>query len=95
MLNLAHRLITTGQINQVTAQRETRHNAASVLQQYVPQNEIIGKSPTFVTRSLWNSLPVDIRNIKEHEQFKNVIRNMVNNEYVRDKMAILGLFNVL
>ena len=72
MLNLAHRLITTGQIHQVIAQRETRHNIAPVLQQYVPQNEIIAKSPTFVTRSFWNSLPVNYRNIESHEQFKSI-----------------------
>ena len=96
MLNLAHRLIITGQIKQVEAQRETRHNAAPVLHQPVPLNNIISKSPTFVMNSYWNNLPVDTRNINGHDQFKNTIRNMVNSEYVRDEMARLttGLFNV-
>ena len=77
-------------------ERETRHNAAPVLQQFVPQNETIAKSPTFVTRNLWNNLPVNARNIKEHEHFKKVIRNLVNNEYVKDERDRLtaGLFNV-
>ena len=97
MLNLAHCLINTGQITQVDAQRNTRHNAAPVLLQPVPQNNTIMKSPIFVMRNYWNNLPVVTRNIKDHEQFKNIIRNMVNIEYVNDEKARLtaGLFNVL
>ena len=48
MLNLIHRLLNTGQIEQVEVQRATRQNSAPVLQQYVPQNDTIAKSPIFV-----------------------------------------------
>ena len=72
-------------------------NQAPVLLQPVPQNNTIMKSPIFVMRNYWNNLPVVTRNIKDHEQFKNTIRNMVNIEYVNDEKARLtaGLFNVL
>ena len=97
MLNLAHRLINTGQITQADAQRNTRHNAAPVIPQPVPLNNTIMKSPIFVMRNYWNNLPVVTRNIKDHEQCKNTIRNMVNIEHVNDEKARLtaGLFNVL
>ena len=66
MLNSIHRLITTGQIDQVEAQRVTRHNMAPVLQQYVAQNDIIAKSPTSVARTYWNNLQEDVRNIDDY-----------------------------
>ena len=89
MLNLLHRLLKTGQIDQVEAQRVTRQNAAPVLHQYVPQNDTIAKSPIFVARDYWNNLPVDTRNIVGHECFKNVIRNMVKDEYIREERTRL------
>ena len=97
MLNLVHRLLITSQIATVEAQRQTRHNAAPVLYQYVPQNDIIAKSPVFTARHFWNNLPVNTRNIEDHEQFKNCIRTMVKNEYIRDEKARLsaGIFNAL
>ena len=48
MFNLSHRLITTGQIIQVDAQRKTRHYAAPVLHEPVPENNTIMKSPTLI-----------------------------------------------
>ena len=89
MLNLIHCLLSTNQINQVVVHRVTRQNVAPVLQQYVPQNDIIGKLPVLAARNYWNNLPADIRNINGHEQFKNIIRTMVKNEYVREEMAKL------
>ena len=77
MLNLLHRVLKTGQ------------NAAPVLHQYVPQNDTKAKSPTFVARDYWNNLPVDTRNIVGHECFKNVIRNMVKDEYIREERTRL------
>ena len=79
------------------AQRETHHNVAPVLQQYVPQNDIVAKSPIFVARIFWNNIPVSTRNIDDHGKFKNVIRTMVKNEYMAEEKARLsaGLFKVL
>ena len=97
MLNLVHRLLTTGQIEKNEAQRITRHNMAPVLPQYVPKNDIVAKSPVFIARSCWNNLPVNTRNIEDHDQFKTVTRNMIQNEYTKDENTRLtaGLFNVL
>ena len=67
MLNLIHRLLSTNQINQVVVHRVTHQNVAPVIQQYVPQNDIIGKSPVFAARNNWNNLPADIWNINGHE----------------------------
>ena len=97
MLNLVHRLLTTDQIEKNEAQRITRHNMAPVLPQYVPKNDIVAKSPVFIARSCWNNLPVNTRNIEDHDQFKTVTRNMIQNEYTKDENTRLtaGLFNVL
>ena len=62
---------------------------AAVLQQYVPLNDTVAKSPVFVARNHWNNLPVDTRNIMDHAQFKGVIHTMVKNEYVRNDNARL------
>ena len=62
---------------------------APVLQQYVPFNDTVAKSPVFVARNHWINLPVDTRNIMDHAQFKGVIRTMVKNEYVRNENARL------
>ena len=95
MLNLIHRLLNSGQIEQVEAQRVTRHNTAPVLQQYVTRNETILRSPTFVARDCWNNLPADVRNIDNHGHFKNIIRGMIKKDYINDEQARLaaGLFN--
>ena len=97
MLNLIHRLLNTGQIDQVEAQRVTRQNIAPVLQQYVPQNDTILKSSIVVARDYWNNLPANIRNIEGHEHFKNVIRDIVKQEHISDETARLaaGLFNAM
>ena len=96
MLNLIHRLLHAGQIDQIEAQRVTRHNIAPVLQKYVPQNNTIMKSPTFVARDYWNNLPVDVRNIDDHDHFKNIIRSMIKKEHINDERIRLtaGLFNI-
>ena len=96
MLNLVHRLLITGQIDKVEVQRVTRHNMAPLLHQYVPINDIIAKSPVFIARNYWNNLSVGHRNVDDHEQFKNVIRAMVKNEYIQEENARLtaGLFIV-
>ena len=95
MLNLLHHLLRTGQIDQAETQRVTRHNIAPVLQQYVPLNDTMAKSPTFVARGYWNALPADVRNVLDHAHFKNVIRDMVKEEYLREETLRLtaGQFN--
>ena len=90
MLNLLHRLLNTGQINQVEPLRVTRHNTAPVLQQFVPLNESMAKSPIFVARNYWNTLPVDVGNIQDHDRFKTVIRDTVKGEYVREERLRLN-----
>ena len=90
MLNLIHRLLNTGQIVQVVVQRATRQNSAPVLQQYVPQNDTIAKSPVFVARGYWNALPVHIRNTNEHTSFKDIVRNRIREEYITEERARLA-----
>ena len=55
----------------------------------VPQNDTRARNATFVARDYWNNLPVATRNIVGHECFKNVIRNMVREEYIRDERTRL------
>ena len=88
MLNLLDRLLSTGQIDQAETQRVTRHNIAPVLQQYVPLNDTMAKSPTFVARGYWNALPADVRNVLDHAHFKK-------EEYLREETLRLtaGQFN--
>ena len=90
MLNMVHRLLCTNQIEPVIVQRTTRQNMAPVLQQYVPLNDTIGKSPVFLTRHYWNNLHAATRNIVDHEQFKNTVRKMVNHEYITAERARLA-----
>ena len=94
MLNLMHRLLISGQIEQQTVHRVTRQNIAPLLQQHVPINDTIAKSPVYIARDLWNNLPVDTRNIIEHECYKTTVRNYIQKDYVTHEEAKLlaGLF---
>ena len=89
VLNLMHRLLTSGQVEQQTVHRVTRQNVAPLLQQYVPANDTIAKSPVYVARDLWNSLPAATRNITDHESFKTTVRNMVKTDYIEHEEAKL------
>ena len=80
MLNLIYRLLTSGQVEQQTVHRVTRLNVAPLLQQYVPANDTIAKSPVYVARDLWKSLPAATRNIADQESFKTTVRNRVKTD---------------
>ena len=94
MLNLIHRLIHTGHIELCIPERETRQNVESLTKSYVPRNDIVAKSPVFITGELWNVQPVSIRNIIVRESFKSTVRKKINEEYVAAEIARItaGLF---
>ena len=55
-------------------------------------NDTIGKSPVYHARQLWNTLCLDNRNIDNIVTFKSVIRKKMNNAFVPEEIAKLGLF---
>ena len=61
---------------------------------WVPANDTIAKSPVYVARDIWNSLPAPTRNIADQESFKTTVRNMVKTDYIEQEEAKLlaGLF---
>ena len=74
LLNLVHRLISTGSISLYQVNRTTRMNIAPLLNTTVAINQTIAKSTVFIARGLWNSLSPEVRLIENHETFKNIIR---------------------
>ena len=89
MLNLIHRRLILGQIEQQTMHRVTRQNVAPIIQQHVPINDTIAKSAVYIARDLWKNLPVDTRNNIEHEYCKTTVRNYVQKDYVTHEEAKL------
>ena len=75
MLNIMHHLLISGQIEQQTVYQVKRQNVTPFLQQHVPINNTITKSPVYIARDLWNNLPVDTKNIIEHACHKTTVRN--------------------
>ena len=94
-MHFMHRLLISGQIEQQTVYRVMQQNVAPLLQQHVPINDTIAKSPVYIARGLWNNLPEDTRNIIEHECYKTTVRNYIQKGYVthEEVKLLAGLFH--
>ena len=84
LLTITYRLIKTGKINLKIPTRNTRFNSGPVIQYDIPRTTRCQKLPFFVAASQWNDLTAEIRLSPTIDNFKNIIKNLLFQQYHLD-----------
>ena len=86
LLTTLYRLIQNGCISLKATMRDTRYNTGPVIDFDVPHTTRCQKLPYYTAAILWNSLPVESRLSPSIDNFKNIIKNMLLEQYHLDNV---------
>ena len=84
LLTITYRLINTGNMPLKNPVRNTRFNSGPVIDFEVPHTTRCQKLPFFTASSEWNKLIVETRLSPSIDNFKNIIKNMLFEQYHMD-----------
>ena len=64
----------SGKLPLIKHQRQTRHNDGQKIKLLIPRNEHVRHSPYYTGCKIWNSLPLEVREM-DHKKFKADVKN--------------------
>ena len=84
LLTVTYRLINTGNITLKIPNRATRFNNGPVVQYDTPHTTRCQKLPYFIAAHEWNKLTSEVRLSPTIDNFKNIIKNLLFEQYHMD-----------
>ena len=84
LFTVMYRLINNNNVPLKTSTRTTRFNNGPVVHYDTPHTTRCQKLPFFIAASEWNNLTAEIRLSSKIDNFKNIIKNLLLEQYKMD-----------
>ena len=71
----------SGKLPLIEHERHTRHNDGQKIKLIIPRNEHVRHSPYYTGCKIWNSLPLEVREM-EQNSFKTEVKNRIKTNQI-------------